>query len=180
MERLSGKASHVRHSTKVTAQPVYFGDAASARLKTTYVTVFSLDGRAAEVALEKPVHIEEGDAVELVGTRRRDGVFAAVAYHNRSRGTTGSPEGLLTEQLAGFAFMVIGVALPALVYTVRPFFGFGLLGWLVVFATAAAMVGVGAMWARHIAARRREIAELLGPTRGHDSRLRPVGASPPE
>lgn len=161
MQKLSGKAANVRHSTKVTTRPVYFGDAASTRFTTTYVTVFSLGGRAAEIALEKPIHIDEGDLVDLVGLERGDGVFAAVAYNNRSQQATGSPEGLLAEQLAGFAFIVIGLALPGLIYAARELFRFGVVGWLIVLAAAAVSVAVGAFWARHVAARRRAMGEFL-------------------
>jgi hypothetical protein len=86
---------------------------------TSYECLFRLSGTPVVLRLSNPIFIENGETVRIVGRHNQNGVFEALAYHNRSSGASGITAYRTVSMLFAMGMTIIG--------GIATFFGWGLL-----------------------------------------------------
>lgn len=113
MESKRGAVQKISHSTTVSGGGA--GGNAPVHLATEHVCTFQLGPVVVRVRGSEPVAINDGDEIVVVGTLRRDGVFAARTYVNLTNGVRGGYINTWLYRLLGIS----AIAIPLMIAAVR-------------------------------------------------------------
>jgi hypothetical protein len=111
---IEGMASDVRQARATIVSNGGFGAAWDNSLNNSYECLFRLSDAPVALRVGSPIFIDEGQTVRVDGRHNGNGVFEALAYHNRSSGVSGIADGVLFQSffdkwifvLAGFCVAV--------------------------------------------------------------------------
>lgn len=119
MEKLTGRASNVRHLSETDG----------------YVTIFTLDQRAVSYTSASPNIVNNGDEVAVVGEVKRDGRFSAIAYHNITNNVRGQTISRFRPWIWGSAILfLLCIPFSCSSEVLRPSVGVGIIGIGTVFS----------------------------------------------
>ena len=113
MESKRGTVQKASHSTTVTGSSA--GGSAPVHLATEHVCTFQLGPHIVRIRGSEPAAINDGDEIVVVGSLRRDGVFAARTYVNLTNGVRGGYINTWLYRLLGVA----AIAIPLMIAAVR-------------------------------------------------------------
>jgi hypothetical protein len=113
MESKRGTVQKASHSTTVSGSSA--GGNAPVHLATEHVCTFQLGSVIVRIRGSEPAAISDGDEIVVVGSLRRDGLFAARTYVNLTNGVRGGYINALLYRLLG----ITAIALPLIVGALR-------------------------------------------------------------